>query len=94
MGNDPFARERRKVAEHPETWKNVRADGKRQCPVCTNSYRALDGPLPVVAHFDYATHRWCPDGVEPTDEQRKGRKKKGSVRTVGTAGLPTLGKRS
>jgi hypothetical protein len=51
-------------------WKPVRADGKRECPVCTNSYRAeKSGAHAVVAHFDYGVQprRWCPGGAVPVD---------------------------
>lgn len=56
------------------TWKPVRADGKRECPECTNSYRHdKSGEYPCVAHFDYSTnpHRWCPGGRPPADPKRR-----------------------
>ena len=56
-------------------WKPVRADGKRECPECTNSYRA-DKSLEhaTVAHFDYSTipRRWCPGGAPPKDPAKRG----------------------
>lgn len=56
-------------------WKPIRKDGKRECPVCTNSYRALgNGDHAVAAHFDYSVRprRWCPGGAPPKDPARRG----------------------
>jgi hypothetical protein len=56
-------------------WKPKRADGKRECPVCTNSYRAdPTGEHATVAHFDYSTtpRRWCPGGAPPKNPAKRG----------------------
>jgi len=55
-------------------WKPVRPDGKRECPECTNSYRAhKSDEFAVVAHFDYSTRprRWCPGGAPPKDASKR-----------------------
>lgn len=72
-------------------WSRVRPDGKRSCPECGNHYRALLVEAACVAHFDYATRRWCPGGKAPTAAQKAGRKRKRSVRAT-SGGLPSLGK--
>ena len=65
-------------------WKPVRPDGKRECPECTNSFRA-DRTLEhaTVAHFDRGVwpHRWCPGGRPPVNKHNR------------TAALPTGAKR-
>lgn len=55
-------------------WKPIRKDGKRECPECTNHYRAdKSGAHAVVAHFDYSTlpKRWCPGGAKPVDPKKR-----------------------
>ena len=71
-------------------WFPIRPDGKRQCPECGNHYRALRREAAVVAHFDYASRRWCLGGKPPTPAQKDQRKRKGSIRAM-SGGLPTLG---
>lgn len=67
---------------------------KLACPRCgVVVVKVGDGPLP--AH-QRPTYRWCAEGKAPTEAEKfkaKGRRKKGSVWSVG-GGLPTLGKGS
>ena len=55
-------------------WKPIKANGKRECPECTNSYPAdKTGTHAVAAHFDYGTQprRWCPGGAPPADPSKR-----------------------
>lgn len=57
-------------------WAPVRADGKRECPVCGLSFRdAAKRGFAVVAHFDYSVRprRWCPGGAPPRPGQARNR---------------------
>lgn len=57
------------------TLKPVKANGKRECPECTNSYRAYKtDEYATVPHFDYSTNprRWCPGGAPPKNPAKRG----------------------
>lgn len=79
------------MAASSSRWYRIRANGTRGCPECGVAYRALRRDAAVVAHFDYALHRWCPGGKPPTPAQKAGRKKKRSIRAT-SGGLPSLGR--
>lgn len=63
-----------------------------ECPRCGVVVTVRgDGPLPAHQRPSF---RWCAEGLAPTEAERakaKGRRRKGSVWSVG-GGLPTLGK--
>lgn len=65
----------------------VGKNGKRECPVCTNHFKA-DDYYPTVSHWDDYHQRWCPGG-----DPNGGKPPRGGSAWASSAGLPTLGKR-
>lgn len=73
-------------------YTRVRSNGTRECPECTNAFKASKQEWPCVAHFDAARRRWCPAGEPPTQDEKGSRRKRGRSVYHSSGGLPSLGK--